>query len=38
VTHLGSIAIRGGASVLEARRKIRAVAEYLAHDAVAATA
>jgi sigma-B regulation protein RsbU (phosphoserine phosphatase) len=37
VTHLGSIAIRGGASVLEARRKIRAVAEYLAHDAVAAT-
>ena len=35
--HLGSIAIRGDASVLEARRKIRAVAESLAHDAVTAT-
>jgi sigma-B regulation protein RsbU (phosphoserine phosphatase) len=35
--HLGSIAIRGDDSVLEARRKIRAVAEHLAHDAVTAT-
>jgi sigma-B regulation protein RsbU (phosphoserine phosphatase) len=34
---LGSIAIRGDASVLEARRKIRAVVEYLARDTVTAT-
>jgi sigma-B regulation protein RsbU (phosphoserine phosphatase) len=34
---LGSIAIRGDASVLEARRKIRAVVEHLARDTVVAT-
>jgi sigma-B regulation protein RsbU (phosphoserine phosphatase) len=34
---LGSIAIRGDGSVLEARRKIRAVAEHLARDTVVAT-
>ena len=35
--NLGSIAIRGDASILEARRKVRAVAESLVNDAVEAT-
>jgi hypothetical protein len=34
---LGSIAIRQSASILEARNKIRTVAETVLHDAVGAT-